>query len=205
MYKLLAERLDLEVEVLDDHCADDPPEDTVTLLVTGAGAYALLAQERGLHYLLEGRAETPDGRKGSQREVVRVEVLTATMTGTGYGRDEMWAEVRPLEGVQGRLIARPRYEIHLSHKPTLTTLRAWTDRPKAEAVERLGPLLRARVEATGQETAGNRVVRRYTLGPQPLVRDARSGKSTGRLDLVLDGHLDAFLTPAAAEGEETSS
>jgi hypothetical protein len=107
-----------------------------------------------------------------------------------------------LEGVQGRLIARPRYEIHLSHKPTLTTLRAWTDRPKAEAVERLGPLLRARVEAVGQETPGNRVVRRYTLGPQPLVRDTRSGKSTGRLDLVLDGHLDAFLTAAAVEGED---
>ena len=201
MYKLLAERLDLEVEVLDDHCADDPPEDTVTLLVTGAGAYALLAGERGLHYLLEGRAEG-DGRKGSQREVVRVEVLAAALAGAAYGRDEMWAEVRPLEGVQGRLIPRPRFEIHLSHRPTLTTLRAWTDRPKAEAVERLGPLLRARVEAAGQETAGNRVVRRYTLGPQPLVRDTRSGRSTGRLDLVLDGHLDAFLTAAAAEGEE---
>src|SRR5262249_5619517 len=95
-----------------------------------------------------------------------------------------------------------RFEIHLSHQPSLTTLRAWTDRPKAEAVERLRPLLRARVKAAGQETAGNRVVRRYTLGPSPLVRDTRSGKSTGRLDLVLEGHLDAFLTPAEDEREE---
>src|SRR5207245_1410598 len=30
MYKLLAERLDLEVEVLDDHRTTDPPEDTVS-------------------------------------------------------------------------------------------------------------------------------------------------------------------------------
>src|SRR5205823_2132132 len=37
---------------------------------------------------------------------------------------------------------------------------------------------------------------RYTLGPSPLVRDTRSGKTTGRLDLVLDGHLDIFLMPA---------
>ena len=71
MYKLLAERLDLKVEVLDDHCSADPPEDTVTLLVTGAGAYALLVREGGLHYLMEGRSETADGRRGSQREVVR--------------------------------------------------------------------------------------------------------------------------------------
>ncbi len=33
-------------------------------------------------------------------------------------------------------------------------------------------------------------------GSPPLVRDTRSGKSTGRLDLVLYGHLDLFLTPA---------
>ena len=69
-------------------------------------------------------------------------------------------------------------------------------------MERLAPLLWARVEASGQQTEGNRVVRRYTLTPQPLVRNTRTGKSTGRLDLVLDGHLDAFLTPAEAEGEE---
>jgi peptide chain release factor 2 len=203
MYKLLAERLDLAVEVLDDHTSDDPPEDTVTLLVTGAGAFALLTHERGLHYLMEDRAEEkPDGRRTRQREVVRVEVLPAPLSAEGFAREEVRAEFKPLEGVRGRLLGRPRFEIQLSHAPSLTTLRAWTDRPRAEAVERLWPLLRARVEAADQETTGGRVVRRYTLGPSPLVRDTRSGKNTGRLDQVLDGHLDAFLTPADAEGED---
>ena len=204
MYKLLAERLDLQVDVLDDHWSSDPPEDTVTLLVSGAGAYALLAREGGLHYLIAGRGQTPDGRRATQREVIRVEVLPAPLCPEGFGRDEVRAEVKALEGVTGRLLARPRFEIHLSHGPSLTTLRAWTDRPKAEAVERLRPLLRARVAAADQETTGGRVVRRYTLGPSPLVRDTRSGKSTGRLDQVLDGHLDAFLTPAETEGEEAA-
>jgi hypothetical protein len=39
------------------------------------------------------------------------------------------------------------------------------------------------------------VVRRYSLGPAPLVRDVRTGKSTGRLDLILEGNLDPFLMP----------
>jgi hypothetical protein len=35
-----------------------------------------------------------------------------------------------------------------------------------------------------------------------LVRDTRSGKSTGQLYLVLDGHLDHFLTPAEDQRDE---
>ncbi len=100
------------------------------------------------------------------------------------------------------MLSRPRFEVLLSHRPSLTTLRAWTDRSKAEAIERLSPLLLARVEGAGKEAPGGRVVRRYTLGPSPLVRDTRSGKSTGRLDLVLDGHLDLFLTPAEDQPDE---
>src|SRR5262249_45250416 len=201
MYKRLAERLDLEVEVLDDHCATDPVEDTIAVLVIGAGAYALLAHERGLHYLSPGRVEGHDGRRTGQREVVRVEVFPA-VGATALDREAVRAEVRPLEGVQGRLLSRPRFEVLLSHRPSLTTLRAWTDRSKAEAIERLSPLLLARVESAGKEAAGGRVVRRYTLGPSPLVRDTRSGKSTGRLDLVLEGHLDIFLTPMEDQRDE---
>jgi hypothetical protein len=44
------------------------------------------------------------------------------------------------------------------------------------------------------------VVRRYTLSPAPLVRDTLTGKSTGRLDEVLDGHLDQFFT--VQDGQE---
>ena len=37
----------------------------------------------------------------------------------------------------------------------------------------------------------------HSLGPAPRVRDVRSGKATGRLEEVLDGHLEAFLAPPA--------
>src|SRR5439155_23213774 len=97
MYKRLAERLDLEVEVLDDHCATAPVEDTIALLVIGAGAYALLGHERGLHYLSPGRVEGHDGRRTGQREVVRVEVFPAVGT-TVLDRETVRAELRPLEG-----------------------------------------------------------------------------------------------------------
>jgi hypothetical protein len=113
-----------------------------------------------------------------------------------FGRDEVREEVHALGEAHGRLLARPRHEVRLLHVPTMISVSAWTDGAKAEAVKRLRPLLWARVEAS-RAAADDRgaVVRRYSLGPAPLVRDVRTGRSTGRLELVLEGHLDVFLSP----------
>jgi peptide chain release factor 2 len=198
MYAGLARRRGLEVECLDDHRGGDPAEDGIALLLSGAGAYALLAGEAGLHQVARGRREGRDGRRRPvDRDVVRVEVFAVPAGDAGFAADEVRAEARALAEVQGRLVARPRFEVQLLHVPTMIAVRGWTDGTKAQAVERLRPLLRARVEAAKAADAGGRppVVRRYGLGPQPLVRDVRTGLSTGRVDQVLEGQLDVFLLP----------
>jgi peptide chain release factor 2 len=196
MYVALARRRGLEAEVLDDRQGGDPEEDTITLQLSGAGAHALLAGEAGLHLVSRGRRETRDGKKRpADREVVRVEVLPAGEP--AFGPEEVRVEAQPLAGARGRLLPRLRHDVRLFHLPSLTSVRAWTDGGKREAVERLRVLLWARIEAgrgAAAEPAGRPpVVRRYALGPTTLVRDQRSGKSTGRLDQVLEGQLDMFL------------
>jgi ATP-dependent Clp protease ATP-binding subunit ClpC len=199
MYAGLARRRGLEVECLDDHRGGDPAEDGIALLLSGAGAYALLAGEAGLHQVARGRREVRDGRRRPvDRDVVRVEVFPVPAAEAGFGPDEVRAEARALAEVRGRLVARPRFEVRLLHVPTMISVRGWTDGTKAQAAERLRPLLRARVEAAkaAADAAGRpQVVRRYGLGPQPLVRDVRTGRSTGRVDQVLEGQLDVFLLP----------
>lgn len=197
MYASLAKRRNLEVEILDDRRGGDPPEDTITLQVSGAGAFATLAGETGLHQVVRGRGDRRDGAR-EDRDVVRVEVL-AVPPEAAFGRDEVRVDVRPLKGAKGRLLERPALDVHLVHARSMASVRAWTSGTRAEAVERLQPLLRARVEGGADAVAGSRVVRRYTLGPSPLVRDQRTGRTTGRLDDVLDGDLGAFLQlPAGA-------
>jgi peptide chain release factor 2 len=201
MYVNLAQRHNLEVEVLDDRRDAQSPgsalEDIIVLMVSGAGAYALLAGEAGLHQVSRGKSEASEeaGRR-VDRDVVRVEVLPVPEEPEGH--EPIHVETRSLHDVKGRLLPRPRLEVVLRHEPSLLTLRAWSERSRNEAVERLRPLLRARVVAAGAEDMAHRptpVVRRYSLGPAPLVRDVRSGRSTGRLDLVLQGQLDIFLGP----------
>jgi ATP-dependent Clp protease ATP-binding subunit ClpC len=210
MYVNLAKRHNLEAEVLDDYRESGregtPAKDTIVLQVSGAGAYALLAGEAGLHQLSRGKGEGREGKRAADRDVVRVEVLPVPAIEDLPEGESVHAEVRPLGDVAGRLLARPRLEVQLRHEPSLLTLRAWTDRTRAEAIEKLRPLLRARVAAADPSApvpGRTPVVRRYSLGPAPLVRDARSGRNTGRIEQVLGGNLDIFLRPAvlAADGE----
>jgi hypothetical protein len=200
MYQRWAARCGLEVDVLGEHRDDCPAgEDGVILEVRGVGAVALLAGEDGLHQISRGRGERRTVRRGDEeagpppeRDTVRVEVLPMP----AGGERGLQVEVVPLESAAGRLVARPRLEVRLRHEPSLLTLRAWTDLPRSEAVARLGAVLHARLlaaEGAPERVTRPPVVRRYSLGPAPLVRDARSGRSTGRVDLVLQGHLDAFL------------
>ncbi len=184
MYQGLAKRRGLTFRVLDDRCGGNPPEDTITAAIEGAGAFALLRSETGLHQLTDGR----DTRRSGARDLVRVEVLRASAQAPEFPASELKLEKRRLKGASGRLLKRPEIELHLVHLPSMAAVHATT---RADAIDDLKALLRARLErGTPPEPA---VVRRYQLGPSPLVRDRRTGQSTGRLDKIMSGYLDAFL------------
>jgi protein subunit release factor A len=203
MYQGLAKRRGLEVEVLSDRRGGEPAEDAILLFISGAGSFALLSGEAGLHQFLRGQGKHNEGKRRTvDREAVRVEVLPAPPAEVEFPRDEVKVEAQPLRHVEGRLLPRPRFDLQLLHVPTAISVRAWTDGSKTEAIAKLRPLLRARIETAQNEPAKPAqpaVVRRYTLGPAPRVRDLRSGRATGRLGDVLAGHLEPFLTLPEAE------
>lgn len=207
MYQALATRRGLEVTVLDDRLGGDPPEDTITLLVYGPGAYALLANEAGVHQVSKGSASRERKRSEArlthdaklERDVVRVEVLPAPSAETNFAPGELDTVVRPMPGTRGRLLAHINHDVRLFHTKTMLSVRGWCEGTKAEALERMKTLLSARLQAQSHTTPERPpVVRRYRLGPNTLVRDQRTGRSTGRLDQVLEGHLDMFLVPPGA-------
>jgi ATP-dependent Clp protease ATP-binding subunit ClpC len=200
MYAKFARRAQFTVAVLDDHRFESPADDTISLLVGGVGAYALLAAEAGMHVVTYG---TGGDTTQQQREVVRVSVASADPACPVIEQGDVRLEIHPLQQATGRLISRPRLDVRLVHIPTATSLRAWTDGDRANVLERLLPLLRAKIQAGTADRAPRAlrtpVVRRYRLGPSQLVRDLRSGRRSGRLDMVLAGHIDGFLMPLMAD------
>jgi ATP-dependent Clp protease ATP-binding subunit ClpC len=201
MYAGFARRRSLELEVLDDRLGGSPAEDVISLAVSGAGAHALLAGEAGLHKVLRTGRDARGKGKRDDRDVVRVDVLPTPATDAPFGAGEVRIETRVLRGVRGRLLAKPKLEITLLHVPSMTSVHAWTDGGADDARRRLEPLLRARIDAARTpvaEASRPQLVRRYVLGPSPVVRDSRTGRSTGRLDRVLAGDLDLFVLPPDA-------
>ncbi|MDJ0976254.1 MAG: AAA family ATPase [Planctomycetota bacterium] len=192
MYRAFAKRNRLEAEVLSDVRGGEPPEDSITLLVSGVGAMSVLLEEAGLHQFLRPSKDPSPARRNANQELVRVAVLAADADETALATRDVRIESRKLQRVGGRLLKKPDLELSLLHVPTLRSVNVWTTGPKQEAVERLLPLLAARVGATvpAPDDATGPVIRRYRLGSAPSVRDLRTGRLTTRLERVLAGEVD---------------
>ena len=151
MYKALAQRRALEIDLLDDRQEGDA--DTVTFRISGPGAFALLAGEDGIHQITRGKRQTRDGkRRPAEREVVRIEVMPAPLGEPQFGKEEVRYETRGLTDTSSRLGGRLKTEVRLFHVPSMTSLHARLDGSKTEALERLYPLLHARIKAARAET-----------------------------------------------------
>jgi ATP-dependent Clp protease ATP-binding subunit ClpC len=190
MYQGFARRRGFEFEVLGDRAGGEPHEDVITLFVGGTGAFALLSGEEGLHQLTQPAA---DSRKPERRELVRVEVLRAPADESPLPPNEVRVDCKPLREAAGRLIERRAFEVSLLHLPSMVSVHAWCGGTRETAVRSLQPLLRARTQAL--ESAAPAMVRRYVFGPAAMVRDRRTGRSTGKLDRVLRGEIDEFVVP----------
>lgn len=183
MYTAWARRQGMDCRVLDDRPPTADSEDTVTLLIEGTGAHALLTPESGLHKLRHQLSETE-----SQTALVRVDVLPVPDGFKGTLSNEIEIDSRSLRDVPGRLVTSLTSDIHLVHRPTLTSLRARSPLSAEEARATLGGLLGALVSREHSEASMD-IVRRYRFGRSPVVRDTRTGRSSGRVDRVFGGEL----------------
>src|SRR5262249_50679324 len=101
---------------------------------------------------------------------VRVSVLRVPPGESSLPAEEVRVDASAVGEAPGRLLTRSRLELRLMHTKTLQAVRAWTDKPRSEAGERL----RAPVEAAGG--AGPRPLRRRPAGAAaPLPTRAGAG------------------------------
>ncbi len=192
MYRAWAERHGYECETLSDRCGGEPHEDSLVLLVHGAGAHELLRSESGLHTFQQSEGDKRAGEKGArtQREAIRVDVHAVIETRLDAAREGLTTSTRKLSGVRGRQIERPTLEAKVFDAQRARSAVVWSAQPPKKALLHARLLLESRDASSG---GGEHVVRRYQLGAAPFVRDMRSKAQSGKLHRVLDGELDEFL------------
>jgi ATP-dependent Clp protease ATP-binding subunit ClpC len=177
MYGAFAKRHGFDVEVVDAAVG----EPSVTLLIGGSGAYSAMQGEAGLHRFTDGRGA------GRRTEHVRVEVHEAP---PGEPSESVTVlRTRTLKGVRAATGLQLRTEVTVVDQDAERHVILASPLTRDELL----PLARLLVQAqrVGRPAdEDDEIVRRYELGATPLVRDARSGSSTGRLGEVLDGRLE---------------
>lgn len=192
MYRAWARRHGYECEALSDRRGGEPHEDSLVLAVRGAGAFALLQRESGLHTLQQSKSASR-ASKGPRilREALRIDVHAAAEQQGEAPRDGVTNSTRKLTGAAGREISRPTLEAKVFDARRALSAVVWSAQAPRKALAHARLLLESRGAATSP--GSEHVVRSYQLGPSPLVKDLRSKTQTGKLHRVLDGEIDEFL------------
>jgi ATP-dependent Clp protease ATP-binding subunit ClpA len=196
MYQSLARRRRMTAEVLGEFF--EAKQDCAYLQIAGLGCYSLLKNESGLHQL-DRRFKTKTPRTNREaihedREVIRVEVLPLAGEPDKSFRQSVKSKLTTLKPVRHRIIKADTL-VSLFHEARLRSLNLWTGGPRNEALERALLILHGQLsdEATHTERRTDAIIRRYDLGLSPRIKDARTGRSTTRVERVLKGHLDTLL------------
>lgn len=193
MLQGLAQRRRMTAEVLGE--LYNETQDQVYLLVSGLGAYALLKDESGLHQF-DRRFKERTPRAGREvmredRELLRVAVHGAGMAPSKQFRQKAKTRITSLKPVHQRLV-KADLAVSIFDDQSVRSVEFWTSGPKTEAIEKALTVLHAVAKGPDNPAASVEVVRYYDVGLSPRVKDARSGRSTTRVDQVLKGDLTSL-------------
>lgn len=194
MYHAFAGRRRLAAEYLGEWY--DDKRDQVYLLVAGLGAYGLLKNERGLHQVdrrFKGKA-TRNHRElmHEDRELVRVEVHPVEGQLPKQLKQRVKTKTVALKNLKNRLI-KADFAISAFDEESVRSLEFWTFGPKNDALDRALTVLHAASMAVDSSAAPDSVVRRYDVGLAPKVKDTRTGRTSTRVEQILEGDLGPLL------------
>jgi peptide chain release factor 1 len=217
MYHRYADRNGLEVEPMDSSPSEAGGYDKVTVALKGKGAYSRMKYEAGVHRVQrvpktesQGRIHTSTATVAVLPEVEEVEVQVDPA--------DVKIDVYRSTGPGGQSVNTTDSAVRLTHLPTGTVVTCQDEKSQLQNKEKAMRILRARLyqrelERSQAEMAGARrsqvgsgqrseKIRTYNF-KENRVTDHRIGLTLKRLDQVLDGDLDEFVTALTTDEQAT--
>jgi peptide chain release factor 1 len=217
MYERYADRIGLEVEPLVSSPSEAGGYDKVTVAMKGKGAYSRMKYEAGVHRVQrvpktesQGRIHTSTATVAVLPEVEEVEV--------DIDPNDLKVDVYRSTGPGGQSVNTTDSAVRLTHLPTSLVVTVQDEKSQLQNKEKAMRILRARLyqlesERQQSELAGARrsqvgsgerseKIRTYNF-KENRVTDHRVGLTLKRLDQVLDGDLDEFVTALSADEQAT--
>jgi len=217
MYHRYADRNGLEVEPMDSSPSEAGGYDKVTVALKGKGAYSRMKYEAGVHRVQRVPKTESQGRVHTSTATVAV-LPEAEEVEVEIDPADVKIDVYRSTGPGGQSVNTTDSAVRLTHLPTGMVVTCQDEKSQLQNKEKAMRILRARLyqrelERRQSEVAGARrsqvgsgqrseKIRTYNF-KENRVTDHRIGLTLKRLDQVLDGDLDEFVTALTTDEQAT--
>jgi peptide chain release factor 1 len=217
MYERYAERHGFKIEPMDSSPSEAGGFDKVIVAVKGKGAYSRMKYEAGVHRVQRVPRTESQGRIHTSTATVAV-LPEAEEVEVEIDPNDVKVDVYRSTGPGGQSVNTTDSAVRLTHIPTGLVVTCQDEKSQLQNKEKAMRILRARLyqhelERRQSEVAGARrsqvgsgrrseKIRTYNF-KENRVTDHRIGLTLKRLDQVLDGDLDEFVTALTTDEQAT--
>ena len=210
MYTRWAERHGFTYKIMDYQDGDTAGIKSADILIEGENAYGFLKGENGVHRLVRISPFDASGRRQTSFSAVEVVPdIPDTSTDFEIKPDDYEMQVYRSSGAGGQHINKTSSAIRITHFPTGVVVSCQEERSQFANKDKAFKMLRskllalkieeqmqklAEIRGDVKEIGWGSQIRSYIFMPYTLVKDHRTGEETGKVDAVMDGEIDNFIS-----------
>ena len=213
MYARWAERRKYKVEVIEETAGDEAGIKSGTLLIKGHNAHGFAKTESGVHRLVRISPFDSNARRHTSFASVWVYPVVDDNIQIDVNESDCRIDTFRSSGAGGQHVNTTDSAVRITHIPSGIVVSCQQERSQHKNRATAWNMLRARLyeqELERREARANlesasktdigwgHQIRSYVLQPYQMVKDLRSGLTSGTPDEVLDGDLDPFMEASLA-------
>ena len=209
MFTRFAEQNGFALEMLDYQPGDEAGVKSATIQVNGHNAYGFLRSEKGVHRLVRISPFDANARRHTSFAAVDVMPELDDTVDVNINMDEVRVDVYRSSGAGGQHINKTSSAIRITHMPTGIVVTCQNERSQFQNKDKAMQMLKAKLYMLKQQENEEKIsgirgevkdiawgnqIRSYVLQPYTMVKDHRTGASSGNAGAVLDGDIDLFIS-----------
>ena len=214
MYARWAERRKFKVEIIEETPGEEAGIKSGTILVKGHNAHGWAKTESGVHRLVRISPFDSNARRHTSFASVWVFPVIDDKIEIDVKESDCRIDTYRSSGAGGQHVNTTDSAVRITHIPSGIVVACQGERSQHKNRATAWNMLRARLyeqELEKREAEANAVsasksdigwghqIRSYVLQPYQLVKDLRTGVTSGTPGDVLDGDLDAFMEASLAQ------
>ncbi len=214
MYGRWAERSGFKAELVEASEGEGAGIKSATLLVKGENAYGWLKTEAGVHRLVRISPFDANARRQTSFASVDVYPLIDDTINIEIKESDCRVDTYRASGAGGQKVNKTDSAVRITHLPSGVVVACQSERSQHQNRATAWAMLKARLyeielkkredaalkEHEGKTTIGwGHQIRSYVLQPYQMVKDLRTGVTSGTPSAVLDGDVTEFMEAALSQ------